>query len=175
MLRRALIYGGLIALAGAVLTFGMDAAGLEADPASSQLLGLVGLLFPIIGIVLAIRSAKNADPGPFSFGDGFKQGALVSLVAAVLAAVFTYLYVTAVNPDYLDAVRAATEAQLRERGLTGPEFEQAQSLQAGMSTPGAVSSIGFMTQLILGLIVSAVAAAILRRKEQPSTGDGYGG
>lgn len=174
MLKRALIYGGLVAVAGAILTFVMGAMGLESNQQASQFIGLLGFLFPIVGVVLAIRSAKNADPGPFSFGDGFKQGLLVALVAAVLGAVFTYLYVTAINPGYLDSMREAANAQLRQQGLGPRELQQMEAMQSGMTSPGAVTAIAFFSQLIAGAIISAVAAAIMRRKERP-VDDGYGG
>lgn len=175
MLKRALIYGALIALAGAVLTFIVGSTDLAENRQAAQVAGIVGFLFPIVGIVLAIRAAKSADPGPFSFGDGFKLGAAVTVAAAVLGAVFTYLYVTAINPEYIETVRATAAEQLRDQGLKGRELETAQSAQTAMTSPGALAGLGFIGQLIFGLIVSAIAAAIMRRKEQPSTGDGYGG
>ena len=173
MLKRALIYGTLIALAGMALTYAIGAAGLAEDPQTSQTVSWIGILFPIIGIVLAIRAAKRAEAGEFSFGDGFKQGALVTLVSAVVGGILAYLYFNA-NPDLLATMREAASAQLREQGLSGRELEQAQSLQAGMSTPGALSGLSFIVSLVIGLIISAVAAAIMRRKVHAS-GDGYGG
>ncbi len=165
-----------MALATAAWTLLEHALGFRGENLEAgQYTGYVPLLFPIIGIVMAIRSAKRDDPGPFSFGDGFKQGLGVTAVSAVLGAVFFYIYVTAINPDFSQTLRAAAEAQLRERGLSGRELEQAQSLQAGMTSPGALSIFSLLTSVLIGLVISAVAAAVMRRKEQPATGDGYGG
>lgn len=163
MMKRALIYGAAIAVAGVLLTALIAAAGLEAN----QAVGYLGLLFPVIGIVLAIRAAKRDETGEFTFGEGFKQGALVTVVAAVLGALLGYLYLTAVNPGYLDAVREATTAQLESQGYSGRELAQAQAMTESMANPGAVAAIGFITQLIFGLIVSALAALFMRRKAAP--------
>ena len=163
MWKRALIYGAAIAIAGVLLLVLMDAAGLEGN----QSVGYLSLLFPIVGIVLAIRSAKRAETGEFTFGDGFKEGAAVSFIAALLGAVLTYLYLNSINPGYLDAVREATSAQLDAQGITGREREQMEAMTSGMTSPGALSGITAVTNFVFGLIVSAVAAAIMRRKTDP--------
>lgn len=168
MLKRGLIYGGAIAAAGAALTAVISAAGLQPTEGAGQLVGLLGLLFPVVGIVLAIRAAKRAETGEFTFGDGFKQGLVVSAVAALLSAVLTYLYVTVIDPDYLETVRAATEAQLRAQGYSAREIARTQAATGGMTTPGAASLIGGITQFVLGLVISALAALFMRRKADPA-------
>ena len=162
MWKRALIYGGAIALASVLLTAVMGATGQEGN----QALGWVSLLFPIAGIVLAIRAAKRAETGEFTFGEGFKEGAAVSLVAALLGALLTYLYFTAVNPGYLDAVREAAFAQARVSGDQPPQVDAAVN---AMTSPGAVSGISAVTTFIWGLIISAVAALLMRRKADPAS------
>lgn len=175
-MKRALIYGGLVALASVVWLLLEHALGFRGENIETgQYTGYVAMLFPIIGIVMAIWSAKRADPGPFSFGDGFKLGLAVTAVSAVLGAIFFYIYVTALNPDYAQTLQAATEAQLQKQGLSGRELEQAQSMQAGLTSPAALSIFSLFGSVLVGLVVSAVVAAIMRRKEQPSSGDGYGG
>jgi hypothetical protein len=164
MWKRALIYGGAVALATTALTALMGATGQEGN----QALGWVGLLFPVVGIVLAIRAAKKEESGEFTFGEGFKEGAAVSLVAALLGAVLSYLYLTAVNPEYLDAVREATRAQLEAQGLSGRELAQAQQMAGAISSPASVAVIGAVTTFILGLVISALAALFMRRKADPA-------
>ena len=164
MWKRALIYGAAIAIAGVLLLVVMDATGLEGN----QALGYLGFLFPIIGIVLAIRSAKREETGEFTFGDGFKEGAAVSLVAALLGGLLTYLYLNMVNPGYLDAVREAASAQLDAQGMTGREREQVEAMTSGLTSAGSVAGITAGTNFVLGLIISAVAAAIMRRKADPA-------
>ena len=165
MWKRALIFGGAVAIANVALTALMGATGQEGN----QALGYLGLLFLVIGIVLAIRAAKRAETGEFTFGEGFKEGAAASLIAALLGALLSYLYFTAVNPGYMDAAREAAAAALRQQGLTGAQLEQAQAMTETMSTPGAISAIGGVTSFITGLIVSALAALFMRRKADPAS------
>lgn len=168
MWKRALIYGAAVAAASAVLTALMGAMGLQAAEGGGQLVGYLGYLFPIVGITLAIRSAKREEKDEFTFGDGFKQGAAVSAMAALLTAVFTYLYVSSINPEFTEALRQATAAKLEAQGYTGRELAQARSVSDSMTSPGALSTITFFSQLVVGLIVSAVAALFLRRKADPA-------
>jgi len=174
MLKRALIYGALIAILGAAWTLIEYALGFHGENIETgQFSGFVALLFPIVGIVLAIRAAKRADPGPFGFGDGFKQGALTTVVAAALGAVFFYLYGSVINPDYAETTLAYARSQLEEQGFTGRELENALAGARAMSSPIAQALTAAVGGVIVGLIISAIAAAVMRRKPQPA-GDGYG-
>lgn len=165
MWKRAFIYGAAIAAAGVLLTAALATAGLRTTGGTGQLIGLLGFVIPIVGIVLAIRAAKRAETGEFTFGEGFKEGAAVTMIAALLSGVLTYLYLTAVNPDYLETVRQATEAELQARGYSEREMAAAQ----GMTSPGAVAGFGAFGQVVFGLIVSAVAALFMRRKADPAS------
>lgn len=175
MLKRALIYGGLIVLAGAAWTmieFSLGWHTADVDP--NRPTGYVPLLFPVIGIVLAIRAAKHDQTGAFSFGDGFKQGLAVAAVAAVLGAVFAYLYGAVINPEFGERLVEATRADLERRNFGAREIESALAPARAMSSPPAQALASAFGSVLIGLVISAVAAAIMRRKEAP-VDDGYGG
>ncbi len=164
-MRRAFIYGLLIAVAGAILTFIIG--NLEYE--TQQLVGWIGLIFPVIGIVLAIRSAKREETGEFTFGDGFKVGAATTVVYALFSGIFAYLYYSMINPEALETAREAVRKQFVEQGLTGRELEQSVAMSQGMMTPTGTTILGVVTAIIVGLIISLIAAAFMRRKADPAS------
>ncbi len=140
MLKRALIYGGLTAagvFAWSMLEFmlGWHTTNREVGAVT----GFVGLIFPLVLIPLSIRAARR--DGAARFGGGFLQGAATSAVFAVLGAVLIWAYYAFINREFLT-----------------------QSAQA--SAPMTMQSqviLVLVSSLVMGLIVSAVAAAVMRR------------
>lgn len=174
MLKRALIYGALVAVLGAVWTLIEYALGFHGEKIETgQYTGYVSLIFPIVGIVLAIQAAKKADTGAFTFGDGFKQGLATTAVFSVLGAIFFYLYHTAINPRYADLTRDLGLKKFQEQGYSGRELEQARTVLEASTSPVALIFGAIIGSLIVGLIISAIAAAVLRRKAAAAA-DGYG-
>lgn len=143
MTKRALIYG--IAAAAGVALWSMIEYWLGFHTTRADVgryTGFIGTIFPLLGIVLAIRAARTAHGGALSFGDGFRQGLGVTLVVALLGAVTIWLYFTVVNPGFLASAAA--------QGTPG--------------TAGGQALLVLVSSLVMGLIISAIAAAALRRR-----------
>ena len=138
MMSRALLYGSLSAAAVAAWTLLELALGFHGPRAEiGRWTGFISIVFPIAAVVLALRSARQARSG-LSWSAGMKEGASVSFVSSVLGAAFFWLYFTIINPNF----RAGAVA----------------------SDPAAEALTVLASGLALGLVVSAVAALILRSR-----------
>ena len=144
MRQRALMFGLLAAGGAAAWTLIEYALGFHTTRLDvGRYTGFVGLVFPIVAIVLALRAARRARGG-LSFAQGLVEGLAVTAVFAVLGTVFLWLYYKGVNPGFFaDMARRGEPVTL-----------------AGQLAVAAVSS------LVMGLLISAVAAALLRRPPQ---------
>lgn len=143
MLKRALVFGLLAAAGGAVWTLGEFALGLHTtDLETGRYTGFGALVFPILGIVLAIRAGRRARGGRSTFTQAFADGAGVTVVQALAGAAFFQAYFTAINPGFFDALAAA--------GQKSSASEQVVIL--------------LVSSLIAGLIISAIAAAVMRTR-----------
>jgi hypothetical protein len=144
MMRRALVFGLLAAGGVAAWTLVEFALGFHTTRLEvGRYTGFVGLLFPVLAVVLALRSARRAR-GSLGFGQGLLEGLAVTAMFAVLGGVFLWLYYAVVNPGFF--------ADMAARG-------EPVSL-AGQLVVAVTSS------LVLGLVVSLVAAALLRRRPE---------
>lgn len=139
MLKRALIYGTAAAAGGAAWTLTEYALGFHTEKAEmGRYSGFVGIVFPIAGIVLALRDARRTERG-LTFGRGVAEGAGVTAVMTILAVLFFAIYFKAINPAFLGAQGTSLGEQL-----------------------GALCA----ASLIMGLLISVIAAAVLRRSPQ---------
>ena len=138
MMNRALLYGSLSAAAVAAWTLLELALGFHGSRAEiGRWTGFISIVFPIAAVVLALRSARRARSG-LSWSVGMKEGVSVSIVSSVLGAAFFWLYFTVINPNF-------------RAGGVSPD-------------PAAETLIVLTSGLVLGLVVSAVAALLLRSR-----------
>ena len=121
---------------------------------------LITIILLVAGIFLAIFFDKKDNNGFLTFKAGFKTGMLYVFLLAILLAVFNYLYYKFIAPDAIDfyvseAKKQVMEAKMKPEDL--PKFEEA--VRSYFS-----SFKMFMSVVIMGVVISLVAAGILQKK-----------
>lgn len=104
--------------------------------------GFIGLVFPIVAIAAALRSARTEEGGALSFRRGLLEGASVTAVFSLLGAVFLWLYFLAINPGFVETMAAA----------------------GSLTTVSEQVTVAFIANLASGLVISLIAAALMRRR-----------
>jgi hypothetical protein len=141
MMRRALIYGLLAGGGAAAWTMAEFMLGFHTTRADvGRYTGFVGLVFPVAAIILGVRQARRAKGG-LSFVQGLTEGLAMTGVFAALGCLFLWLYYAAVNPGFFE--------QMAARGQT-------------VTLGGQLATV-LVSSLVLGLLISLLAAALLRR------------
>lgn len=96
---------GLLICCSFLLYFGaMALLGLE----QIVVLRFFNLVFLIGGIYLAVRAERNDSETPFTYYSGFKTGVATGSVAAISFAASMFIYLTAINPAFLTAIKEKT-------------------------------------------------------------------
>ena len=170
-----------------VLTFGLIAGGiLSAMMAISlpllmngtfnfengELLGYSTMLLSFLAIFFGIRSYREKNGGgTITFGRAFKVGILITLIAAVMyVATWEIIYFN-FAPDFADKYAAFTIDKMRADGASSAEILEAQNKMADFkkwyANPLLNIGMTFLEVFPIGLIVTLVSAAILRRKPAP--------
>jgi hypothetical protein len=141
MIRRALTFGLLAAVGVAAWTMIEFTLGWHDERSDfGRYTGFIGLLAPIAAITLAIRAARRAREGRLGFAEGMSQGSAVTVVYALLAAVFYYAYYVYINPGYNDA---------------GTPVDPVHTARSTL-----------LHSVVSGLLISAVAAFALRSRDR---------
>jgi hypothetical protein len=163
------LYGFISALAGAFLILALYFLGFHSDPAklgAAQGIALVGgLAIGITCTALGVRARRDEVPASEEFGYGAALGAgvLISLVASVLSAIFTYAYHAFINPGFSDILIQDAVAKVAAKGVSGDQLEKIESFDRILFSPVPMALIALIFGFIFGVVISLVVAAILKR------------
>ena len=163
-LRYGLIGSGLIILVGLLFYV----AGLSLKPGMNWVSSLLNLAIYIWVARTIILYHRDQQLGGFiSFGRGFAASMLAVLVMAVVGAIYFYLFMTVIAPDFTESILDMQIEKLEDQGVSEEQMEMQIGFMKKMMTPGALSFMGLGMTLIFGGLVSLVTAAVLK-KEAPT-------
>jgi hypothetical protein len=151
-------YGLLTGMVSVIISFLLNVTALEQSPA--KWLTLVVL---IVGTILAQKAFRQANEGYMSYGQGLGVGMVLAAVSSVLGAIFSYIYVTLIDPEMptriLEKVRADSEAR---GNMSDAQIEQAMRWTAMFVQGPALAGIALVSGALMGLVVSLITAAFLK-------------
>jgi len=166
-MKNCLIYGFVMAIAMFLLRLVLFIAGLESTQATGArwIAFLVSVVVAVTILILGLRARRSTLPpeAEFTYGQAFKTGMGIQLFCAILSPVTTYVYLTAINPGFIEATIQASREKMEARGMTGDQLDRAEHMMRLFSGAGAQSIAAFFLVLILGTIVTLIVAAFLRR------------
>lgn len=165
-------YGLLAGVLTSAVLVGLHFISFELSQSFSGQL-FFGLVFPIIFMVLAIKAERQNQEGFISFGEGLKTAFLVYMISALIIGISQYvLYQTFTDDTWtriVDMQRANAEGIMKMVGGDQVAMDDAldqeftiDKMKSSMSGIGAFM-IGLFGNAIIGLIVSLIVAAIMKR------------
>jgi multidrug efflux pump subunit AcrB len=181
-----------------VLTFGLIAFAVVAavmavtlpltlngqmDGSFSELIGYTTMVVAFLAVFFGIRRYRESIGGWITFGKAFQVGILITLVACVMYVVVWEIVYFNFLPDFGDKYAALTINKMRADGATPAEIEEKTRQMAQFmewyKNPLINVAMTFMEIFPVGLIMTLVSAAILRRKTprdgQPVAANGLAG
>jgi hypothetical protein len=158
MLPYALRFGLIAALVTCIFSLVVYFIGQEYN----RSLQWVGMIFPIAGVILALKAFKKDNYYSLRGGQGFKLGMLFFVIYAGVTTLYTLLFVTVINPEYMDGWREITINQLEDRGLSDEMIDQQMAISNMFFKTPAVLMIGIVTNLFFGAIISGIASAVMK-------------
>ena len=169
-MKKAVLTFGLIS--GVMISVLMDTSLLLANKIGSghsMLLGYTMMVASFLLIYFGIRSYRDNNlAGQISFGRAFACGILIALITIVCyVATWEVLYFNFI-PHFMDGYFAAQIHQVQASGLdpatTATKVAEIQRTQQLYQNPLVNMAYTFMEPLPVGLIITLISAAILRRK-----------
>jgi hypothetical protein len=167
-MKKTIIYGviaGLI-VTGVMLT-GM-AVIYDTDSAGSMLFGYTTMLVGFSLIFVNVKIARDKNGGFISFGKAFKIGLGITLIASAIYVLGWMVEYYVFFPDFYDKCEIHQVAKLKAAGASltaihakAQEYEQIKQLT---HNPLVHAFMTLIEILPVGLLVSLVAAIILKRK-----------
>jgi hypothetical protein len=164
-----LTYGAAMAIAGAMLLMLLYLLGFHSDPAKLTMAQIVGscggLVISIICITLGIRARRAEIPPSEEFGYSRALGAgfMVTLFSSLFGIVTWIVYAKFINPDFHDIIVQAQMHAMEAKGMKPEQIEAAEKVIRTMTSPFIQAVFSFFGGLVMGTIISLVAAAFLKR------------
>jgi Protein of unknown function (DUF4199) len=169
-MKKTVLTFGLIA--GVIMSILMDGNVLLADKIGtgrhSLLLGYTILVASFLLIYFGIRSYRdNSLAGQISFGRAFACGILITLITCVCYVVTWEIIYFNFIPHFMDSYFAAQIAKVQASGLdpatTAAKVAEIQHSQQLYQNPLVNMAYTFMEPLPVGIIITLISAAVLRR------------
>ncbi|MCH9660785.1 MAG: DUF4199 domain-containing protein [Bacteroidetes bacterium] len=159
----AINYGLLLSLSTIALSCIVYALGLSAEQPWWQ--SALNFVFMIAFIVLGIKQYKQDNQGFLSLGEALKNGLAIALVAGIIGSIFTYIFVTYIEPDFVQQLLEVTEEKMIDSNpnMSDEQIEMALTMTEKMMSPTIMTAIGIIASLFFGFIVSLIAGLVMKQ------------
>jgi hypothetical protein len=170
-MKKTVLTFGLIA--GVIISVLMDGSLLLANKIgsghNSMLLGYTMMVASFMLIYFGVRSYRDNNlAGQISFGRAFTCGLLITLITSVFYVVTWEIIYFNFIPHFMDSYWAAQIHRVQARGLdpatTAAKIAEIQHSQQAYQNPLINMAYTFIEPLPVGLIITLISAAMLRRK-----------
>ena|SRR2546428_4851193 len=123
---------------------------------------IFSILIPIACLWFAIKQKRNiVNRGSITFGDAFKTGAIISLIAAVFSLLSILLYFKVINPNFTSFMIEHMKADAAKNGTNILEAETNARHYFSLSNYMIQS---FFSTLLIGVVISLIIAASIKKK-----------
>ncbi len=120
------------------------------------------IAFVAFMIPAQVKYAKEQTPA--GFGQLFKLGFFITLVASVLVAAADTIYTQVFYPEFMDEYSKWSINELKANNASEADIERFKEEMKGMPTgPGFMFIIMFFTVLPIGTVLSLVSSAVLSK------------
>lgn len=146
----------------------------EVDFDKSELIGYTVMVLSFLTVFFGIRTYRqDACGGTIAFGKAFRVGILITLVSCAVYVVSWEIVYFNFLPDFAERFTEHVIEKLRGSGASEAAIEAERQKMARFKelykNPFFNAGITFLEVFPVGLIVTLVSAAILRRKSPPGT------
>jgi hypothetical protein len=149
----------------------MDRIGFE----HGHVVGYTAIVLSFLLVFFGVRSYReNVAGGVLTFGRGFTVGLLITLIScAFYVATWQVIYFK-LAPGFMDKYETYVVEQARASGASDQALQETarrmQSLKRLLDNPLVNAAMTFLEPFPVGLLVTLISAAVLRRREPVRVG-----
>ena len=176
-MKKIVITFGLIAgaILGAMMVIAIPLClnGNRIDFEQAEIIGYTSMVLAFVMVFVGIRSYReNVGGGQITFGKAVKVGLLITLIASAVYIVAWQIIYYGFMPDFMDKYAAHLVDKLRASGASDAQLLAKQKELADFKRLYAnpLINIGFtfIEVFPIGLVVTLISAAILRKRAAPA-------
>ena len=139
---------------------------------TALILGYASIVLSFLLVYFGIRSYRdNVANGQITFGKAFGVGLCITLISCVFYVGTWEVLSHTVYQDYMDQESAAMIAKAQASGASAQalqaQMDQIQQMKVMYANPLYNSLLTFIEPFPVGLLITLVSAAVLRKKARP--------
>lgn len=123
----------------------------------------VSALLSLAAIIIGLIQFKKANGGYMSFGQGFKIGIGICLIAGIIGIIFNQIMQNVIDPDMMAKAMEYQEGQLIERGLTPQQASDQMEMGKQFAEPMWQITFGLIGSVLFGVLLSIVPALVIKK------------
>jgi urea transporter len=126
--------------------------------------GFVPLIYAIAVYWLGQKAVREEDAGKYlTYGKGVSTGLMIAIYSGLIGAIYTYVHYSFVNPNFADYLIEASRTKWVAAGMSDTQMEGAEKGMRMFTKPAIQAVFFLIIGIVLGLIISLITAAFLRR------------
>lgn len=138
-----------------------------------MVVGYTGIVLSFLLVFFGVRSYReNVGGGQITFGRALSVGLLITLISCAFYVVTWEIVYYNLMPDYMEKYTNYMVEQLRASGasqqLIDAKMQEISGMKAWLDNPLILAAIAFVEPFPIGLIISLISAAILRKRRPGS-------
>jgi len=162
---KSIIISNALILSAISIAFNLMLYFLDMHYQQSQEAGIVGIIIMIAILIYAFIQFKKLNEGYLSLSEALKIGLGISLVAALIGVVYTYILTEFLDPGMMDK---ALDFQIEKIRMENPEITSDQiagmrEMQEKFSSPLIRSAFQIIGSLFIGFIISLIGGLIIKK------------
>ncbi|MGM0651034.1 MAG: DUF4199 domain-containing protein [Bacteroidota bacterium] len=166
--KHALSWGFLTALIVMVLSLISYMTGLG----EARGMQWVQVFIVIAMVVVSQVFYRNENAGiSISYGKAFGVGMLTGISAAIILAVYNYMFFAFIAPDMVDYMREQAEIAVMQQDIPGSAQQKALEVQEKFITPLMISVTGIFSLVFWVLIGTLISSAFTKGLKQQADQD----
>lgn len=142
------------------------------DQSLNQGLGYVFFIVLIAGLYLGIKSYRDKYKNGFiTYGHSLGAGVIIMLYYSIIAALFTFILYSYIDPGLTDKMLAMTESKMLDKGVPESMIEQSMKMSAKFMAPWVMAITGVVGGVFMGTILSLIVSIFTRKEGNPLIDD----
>ena len=158
-------YGVISGIIGVFYFVGLAVAGVNMQGPAQYL----GILVTIAMLVLAHKYYKDNGDGYMAYGQGIGIAFWMGLVSSVISSVFTFIYVSFIDKNFIENIKNLQMEKLQEQGMSQSQIDQAMQISSFAYTPTFMLIIGLIVGVALTVIVGLIVSIFTQKRDPQAT------
>lgn len=119
-------------------------------------------------IYLGIKEIRDTElDGNLNLGQAIRKGIAIALIAGVISALFTLLYMLVIDPGLGDRILETAEEQWDKMGVPEEQREMSRKVTGWFLNPAIMAPFMLIWVCFWGLIKALIAGSMLKKEAPP--------